>query len=262
MSASSHSFPTRPQAPDVLGELLHSLSQPLTSLRCSLELSLELSPQEVAEQQQESVVLALQQTEKVIGMIQLMREYLDAEQPGPEASSTALAPSLRSVIEDLSSIAAVRGIQLRLVGTCLATVPVPEPRLRLALQYLIATMVEVQPSDSKITILLGQGPAGAVLRVEGERGSHEPNIRDLNVREPNFRDLNFHNMEQNATSQSAKLAPVRASSASLSTLRRVRLAIARRVLETAGASLVLAGGGADPTGFVLRVPLRVGAPAQ
>jgi hypothetical protein len=252
MSTSSHSFPTRPQAPDVLGELLHSLSQPLTSLRCSLELSLELSPQEVAEQQQESVVLALQQTEKVIGMIQLMREYLDAEQPGPKPCATALAPALRSVIEDLSSIAAVRGIQLRLVGTCLATVPVPEPRLRLALQYLIATMVEVQPSDSKITILLGQGPAGTVLRVEGERGSHEPNVRDLN----------FHDLEQNATSQSAKLAPVRASSASLSTLRRVRLAIARRVLETAGASLVLAGGGADPTGFVLRVPLRVGAPAR
>jgi light-regulated signal transduction histidine kinase (bacteriophytochrome) len=257
MSASSHSFPTRPQAPDVLGELLHSLSQPLTSLRCSLELSLEVSPEQVAERQQESVAIALQQTEKVIGMIQLMREYLDAEQPGPEASSTALAPSLRSVIEDLSSIAAVRGIQLRLVGTCLATVPVPEPRLRLALQYLIATMVEVQPSDRKITLLLGQGPAGTVLRVEGERGSHEPNVR-----EPNFHDLNFHDLEQNATSHSAKLAPVRASSASLSTLRRVRLAIARRVLETAGASLVLAGGGADPTGFVLRVPLRVGAPAQ
>ena len=107
----------------MLGELLHSLSQPLTSLRCSLELSLELSPEELAEQQQGSVAVALQQTEKVIGMIQLMREYLDAEQPGPEACSTALAPALRSVIEELSSIAAVRGIPLRLVGTCTATLP-------------------------------------------------------------------------------------------------------------------------------------------
>ncbi|MBZ5616881.1 MAG: hypothetical protein LAO23_23000 [Acidobacteriia bacterium] len=247
MSASSHSFPRQPQAPDVLGELLHSLSQPLTSLRCSLELSLELSPEEVAERQQESVAMALQQTEKVIGMVQLMREYLDAEQPGPEASSTALAPSLRSVIEDLASIAAVRGIQLRLVGTCLAAVPVPELRLRLALQYLITTMVEAQPAGNKITLLLGEGPAGAVLRVEGQRGSHEPNFRDL---------------EQNATSRSAKLDPVGPTSASLSTLRRVRIAIARRVLETAGASLVLANGDAGPTGFVLRVPRRVGAPAQ
>ncbi len=90
MSTSPHSFSKLPRGPDVLGELLHSLSQPLTSLRCSLELSLdlplelsrELSIKEVAEQQQESVAAALQQTEKVIGMIQLMREYLDAEQPG------------------------------------------------------------------------------------------------------------------------------------------------------------------------------------
>ncbi len=226
----------------MLGELLHSLSQPLTSLRCSLELSLELSPEEVAEQQQESVAVALQQTEKVIGMIQLMREYLDAEQPGPEASSTALAPVLRSVIEALSSIAAVRGIRLRLVGTCLAAMPAPEPRLRLALQYLIAAMVEAQPAGGRVTLLLGEGPAGAVLRVEGERGSRGPNVHDPN----------FHNMEQSAASPPAQRDPA---------LRRVRLAIARRMLENAGAALVFGDGDAGPTGFVLRIPRRVGAPA-
>ena len=259
MSASSHSFSRRSQGPDVLGELLHSLSQPLTSLRCSLELSLdlpldpplELSPEEVAEQQQESAAVALQQTEKVIGMIQLMREYLDAEQPGPEACSTALGPALRSVIEELSSITAVRGIQLRLVGICMAAMPVPESRLRLALQYLIATMVEAQPAGSKVTLLLVEGPAGAVLRAEGERG----------FRGPNFHEPNFHKVEQHPTSLPAQRDPVGATSASVLTLRRVRLAIASRVLETAGASLVFGDGDVGPTGFVLRIPRRVGAPA-
>ena len=238
MSTSPHSFPKLPRDPDVLGELLHSLSQPLTSLRCSLELSIE----EVAEQQQESVSVALQQTEKVIGMIQLMREYLDAEQPGAEAYSVALAPAMRSVIEELSSIAAVRGIRLRLVGTCTATVAVPESRLRLALQYLITTMIEAQPVGGKVMLLLGEAPAGAVLRVEGERG--------------------FRELEQCSTQ--AKRDPDGATSASVSTLRRVRLAIATRVLETAGASLVFGDGGhtgVDPIGFVLRIPRRVGAPA-
>lgn len=232
MSTSPHSVPHVPPSPNVLGELLHSLSQPLTGLRCSLELSLdlplELSPEEVAAQQQNSVAAALQQTEKVIGMIQLMREYLDAEQPGPEACSVALAPVLRSVLEELSSIAAVRGIQLRLVATCMATLAVPEPRLRLALQYLIATMMEAQPWGAKVTLLLGEGPAGAVLRVEGERRFHDP---------------------------------VRATSASAATLRRVKLAIAMRVLETAGASLEFGEGNAGPAGFVLRIPRRVGVPA-
>ena len=227
MSASSHSFPKLPPSPDVLGELLHSLSQPLTSLRCSLELSIG----EVAEQQQEGVAIALQQTEKVIGMIQLMREYLDAEQPVPEAFSSALAPVTRRVIEELSSIAVVRGVELRLVGTCSATMPVPESRLQLALQYLIATVIEAQPVGGKVMLLLGEGPAGAVLRGEGE-----PGFRDPSFRGPSFLD----------------------PSGPTTTLRRVKLAIASRVFENAGASLVF--GNVGLAGFVLRIPRRFGAP--
>jgi hypothetical protein len=227
---SQHSFPSPPRGPDVLGELLHSLSQPLTGLLCSLELSLQLpldlSTEQVAEQQQANVSVALQQTEKVIGMIQLMREYLDAEQTGPEAFSSALAPATRSLIEELSSIAAVRDVRLRLVGTCTATVPVPESRLRLALQYLIAAMIEAQPVGGKVMLLLGEGPAGAVLRAEG---AHD-----------------FHQQKPSATSPQT-------------TLRGVRIAIATRVLESAGASLVFGGDAVDPTGFVLRIPRRVAA---
>ena len=227
----------------MLGELLHSLSQPLTSLRCSLELSLQLplglSIEETAEQQQASVSVALQQTEKVIGMIQLIREYLDAEQPVPAAFSSALAPATRSLIEELSSIAAVRGVRLRLVGTCAATLAVPESRLRLALQYLIATLIEAQPAGGKVMLLLGEGPAGAVLRVEGECG---------------FRRLGFLDQEQSATVSQTKEAPAGAPSSSVLALRRVRLAIATRVLETAGASLVFGDGDVAPVGFVLRIP--------
>jgi len=261
MSTSSHSFPKAPRGPDVLGELLHSLSQPLTGLRCSLELSLQLpldlSIEQVAEQQQASVAAALQQTEKVIGMIQLMREYLDAEHPGPEICPVALEPAMRSVIEELSSIAAVRGIQLRLAGTCTASLPVAESRLRLALQYLIATMIEAQAVGGKVTLLLGEGPAGTVLRVEGERGFRQPNFRQTDFRETDFRET-----ERSATSPPAKHDRARTTSASISTLRRVKLAIARRVLETAGASLVFGAGDAGPTGFVLRIPRRVGPPAR
>ena len=251
MSTNSHSFPRLPQGPDVLGELLHSLSQPLTGLRCSLELSLQLpldlSIEQVAEQQQASVAVALQQTEKVIGMIQLMREYLDAEHPGPEICPVALEPALRSVIEELSSIAAVRGIQLCLAGACTAKLPVPESRLRLALQYLIGTTIEAQPVRGKVMLLLGEGPAGTVLRVEGERGFREPNFRET---------------EKSATSPPPTRDRARTTSTSISTLRRVKLAIARRVLETAGASLAFGASDAGPAGFVLRIPRRVGPPVR
>jgi hypothetical protein len=225
MSASAHSFSRLPRDQELLGDLLHSLSQPLTSLRCSLELSID----EVTEQQQQMVSAALQQTETVIGMIQLMREYVDAEQSAGQ-HAVALMPVLRSMAEDLSSIAALRNIRLRVVGTCAVRMRVAEPRLRLALQYLILAMIERQPPGSEATLLLAEGPAGAVLRAQGERRFVGPEA-----------------------SRPGKIPDNRQSKQDSvgATMRRVRLAIASRVLETAGAALALDDGA---PGFVLRIP--------
>jgi len=210
------------QNQEVFGELLHSLSQPLTSLRCSLELSID----EVSQQQQATVAVALQQAEKVIGMIQLMRDYLDAEQPGSEGCPVPVAPAVRAVVDDLSSIAAVRGIKLLLAGSCTARVLVPEPQLRLALQYLLSSLIQDAPADSEIRLVLDEGSSESVLRVECERGAR---LR-----------------EQGARGQHSKRDSVSG------TLRKVRLAIACRVLETAGALLAMDDG--DRPGFVLRIP--------
>jgi hypothetical protein len=78
MNASPAPMPeSRLQA--VLGELLHSLSQPLTTLHCALELS--INP--VAEQQQKAVAAALEQVDRAIRVVELMRECLEAEPAGP-----------------------------------------------------------------------------------------------------------------------------------------------------------------------------------
>jgi hypothetical protein len=251
VSTSTHSWLDLPHGPDVLGELLHSLSQPLTGLRCSLEISLGLSLdhslEEVAEQQQESVAAALQQTEKVIGMVQLMREYVDAEQYEATAFSTAVQPVMRNLVEELSSIAALRNVQLCLVGTCTTTMPVPEARLHLALQYLLATMMDSQPAGSRVMIQLEEGPAGAVLRMAGEAAS----------REPDFLNLDFRDLGRRSASHQSKRGPLGEISSTTVTLQRVKLAIARRVLETAGASLEFGDENAGHSGFVLRIPSRV-----
>jgi signal transduction histidine kinase len=210
------------QDQEVLGELLHSLSQPLTSLRCSLELSFD----EVAEQQQTMVSIALQQTEEVIGVIQLMREYLDAEETGSGAHPVALAPALRTVVEELSSIAALKGIRLPLAGNCTASVPVPEPRLRLALQYLLAQLIQAAPANSEIVVLLEEGSSESVLRVACGKGA--PWLSD------------------------AATGPHSRSDSVSGMLGKVRIAIASRVLETAGAFLSFDNSGRH--GFILRIP--------
>ncbi len=76
---------------DVLGELLHSLSQPLTTLHCSLELSID----PVAEQQQKAVSAALEQVDRAIHLVELMRKCLEAEPAGPGPRS-GTAPKERS----------------------------------------------------------------------------------------------------------------------------------------------------------------------
>jgi len=259
MSANSSSFPKPQPSPDVLGDLLHSLSQPLTSLRCFLELSLIINEisgaptvapascrlsraglalggnnndtggmnarpgARVGASQQETVLLALQQTERAIGMVQLMREYLDAEQTDADATPVLLAPVVTGISEELSSAAVVRDIKLRLVGGCSATLPVPESRLRLALQYLIAALIEAQPNGGKVTLLLADGPAGTVLQAEGDGDTPRPNSVDPRRGAP-------------------------------PALRTARLAIASRVLENAGASLVFTP---RINEFVLRIPREI-----
>jgi signal transduction histidine kinase len=257
MSARSSFFPKPQPGPDVLGDLLHSLSQPLTSLRCFLEHSLAineissapivapascrlsrgrlaLGPKTapsatapIATAPQETVLFALHQTERAIGMVRLMREYLDAEHSDEASSPVSLAPVVSSISEELSSVAMVRDIKLRLIGSCTATLPIPESRLRLALQYLITTLIEAQPNGGRVTLLLREGPAGTVLHAEGGDLPRRSSV-----------DYDYGGMPALGTA---------------------RLAIASRVLENAGASLVFTRRVSE---FVLRLPPAIIPAAQ
>lgn len=64
-----------------MGELLHSLSQPLTSLRCALELSMMEEPDS-----RPGFAAALQQTDAVIEIVARIRAYVEAHSE-PESSS-------------------------------------------------------------------------------------------------------------------------------------------------------------------------------
>jgi signal transduction histidine kinase len=204
----------RTQEQAVLDELLHSLSQPLTTLRCSLELSVE----DIVGQQQAAVSAALQQTDRVIGVVRLMREYLDTEPATVSQPAVPLGPVLRNVVEQLFSVAEEKQVRLKLTGGCSATIVLAEPRLRLALQYLLGVFIEMQPRHGDLALRLEQGSSESELRADGA----------------------------SAAATNTGLGP----DAGNPTLHHVRLAIACRLLESAGTSLEFR----DDTGFVLRVP--------
>jgi len=212
MSAGPQPISGRTQDQSVLGELLHSLSQPLTTLRCSLELSVE----EVVGQQQNTISAALEQTDRVIGVVRLMREYLDTESVTSPQPPVPLGPVLRSVVEQLSPAAAQRQVRLQLTGGCSAPIALVEPQLRLALQYLISILIEEQPPHGEVTLRLEQGPSESELRAHSAQ----------------------------------HIAP-RHDPAS-TTLHDVQLAIARRLLESVGALVIFDRD--HRSGFQLRIP--------
>jgi hypothetical protein len=207
----------KPQEQQVLGELLHSLSQPLTSLRCSLELSIDKASGENLN----TVAVALEQAERIVGLIRLMREYLDTETAVSASVPVAICPILCEVLDQMRSVASVRRIAVSLVGVSETKITMSRTHLRLALQYLISSLIDGQSGGREIAFHCGEDSSGFLLRAETTTDSN-----------------------QSSTSRD----PVTATS------QHVRLVIASRLLESAGASLSFEN---DSSGFLLRVPAQV-----
>lgn len=104
----------------LLPELLHALNQPLTSLRCSLELTL-LQPRD-SEEYRRRLRESLRLTEDIVVLSSGIRELLDVEQPSVEAHQVAFEKVLESSVRELLPLAEAQGIQLSLC--CPDAIPV------------------------------------------------------------------------------------------------------------------------------------------
>ncbi len=212
----------------LMHEMLHLLSQPLTTLHCALEHSLT---QDAAERAGE-VALALEQTDRVIAAVRLMREYLEAEEGCFVAPPFPLGLATENVLEQLSVLAEARGAHLFAAGTSTAAIPVRNAWLQRALFYLLGALIEGCSAGQAITILLEDAGSSSVISGHNLPASDAPD---------------------DPPPPASKPAP------DSNTLWQVKLEIARRVLESSGASVELYSG-AKP-GFIIRLPHRR-APSQ
>ena len=203
--------------PDVLGHLLHSLCQPLTTLRCSLELSLD----EINERQCESVCAALEQADRAIETVELMREYMELERGNDPAGPVALTPAVHAVLEQLSVIAEANRVPLLAAGTSTAVLFVSEFWLQRALRYLIGGLMETQPPGNAVMVLLEDHPSRTLLSGHSLSGTQ------------------WRGQQTNDTGVASHL-------------RKARLEIAQRVFESAEASLAQYSG--EQPGFAVRIP--------
>jgi signal transduction histidine kinase len=126
-------------------EVFHKLSQPLTALQCSLELS--LARDETAEEYRASIEAALQNAERLRHNLLLMRELSDADDPGDIATPVALHKLLFDLREDLLPVFDSAGTDFDM--TCdPVEIQGNEAKLTRALFYLLAYLQHSSPRSS------------------------------------------------------------------------------------------------------------------
>ena len=112
-------------------DLFHALSQPLTGLCCSLELTLQQSL--TAEEYRESVSRALIQAERVSWLTMGIRELFEAGQAGEDCEVLALQGAVAGAIDDVLLVAETAGVRICWVTRSACPVWFEAQRLRNAL---------------------------------------------------------------------------------------------------------------------------------
>ena len=204
-------------SPGVLRDLLHFVSQPLTTLHCALENSVARDEVESSD----DILLALEQTERVIEAVRLMRDYVEAEQVGSAAAPVALTSAIDSVLEQLAVLAEARGVRLFACGVSQTTILACDALLQRALLYLVGALIECGPAGRAITVLIEDGASQCVI--SGHSFAATSSL--------------------DCPSQCAPDSIV---------LRQAKIAIAQRAFESSGASVEFYSG--DKPGFTIQIP--------
>jgi signal transduction histidine kinase len=186
----------------LVADLFHQLSQPLTTLCCSLELALLQSPG--PEQYGEIVTHALGQAEKVSSLATAIREVFDASWPGENCEVLDLRRAVEEAVTDLLPVAEAAGVQICHGPGPTCPVWFDGPRLRQGLFHLIGFVIR-------------SGGAGAVVRIELVARDAEA-ILALTV-----------------SGGCGRVAPS-AGNSDLELLQRLALGIARAIFEAQGGS--------------------------
>jgi C4-dicarboxylate-specific signal transduction histidine kinase len=188
----------------LVSDLFHQLSQPLTTLCCSLELALLQTP--TAEQYSEIVSQALSQAEKVSALATAIRELFDASLAGQCGEVLDLRRAVEETVGDLLPVAESAGVRVCYLPGPSCRVWFDAPRLRQGLFHLIGFAIGSDGPGAAVRIELAEHGAelGMGLTISGSQGiCDEPS-------NPN---------------------------PDLELLRRLGLGIARAVFEAAGGSL-------------------------
>jgi C4-dicarboxylate-specific signal transduction histidine kinase len=195
---------TATESQKLVSELFHALSQPITALRCSLELALYTQ----SHPSKENLQAALVHAEKIAQLAGGIRELVQADDPGDERVALSLKDCLRGVVVDMEAMAEAAQVEIEMSAIRDVQVTAEPKRLNQALFYLIE-------------FVLSSAAAGSVLRAETEVQGDQA--------------LTLLSLSEKKTFMVGAKSEKETKSEALS--QRLGLAIAGRIFESAGGRL-------------------------
>ena len=132
-----------------VSEVFHSLSQPLTALHCSLELS--LAGDQTAEEFRASVAAAMQNAERLRQRLLLCGELSEADDPGDILLPVPLHRVLQQLREELLPLAESAGCELELACAPMH-VRGSQTRLTRGLFYLLEVLLRIVQENTSLRV--------------------------------------------------------------------------------------------------------------
>lgn len=195
---------TKLEQESLLPELLHALNQPLTSLRCSLEVTL-LQPRD-SDEYRRRLRESLKLTEDITVLASGIRELIDVEQPIAQPRAVSLDKILQFSTRELMPLADAEGVGISVLCTPSLAVLGDEQQLSTAVIYLLS-------------FLLNRSSQGGEVNVQAKRDGEEIALA--------------FELSEGATQGSGSKPPAKPGAARA----YLRLLVARRIFEVAGGTV-------------------------
>jgi len=195
-----------------MSDMFHDLSQPLSTLTCLLEVNLLLS--RPLKQLRHDLKIALQQVRSIVQLFRNLRELWEAGNVQQDQQVFSLAGCLREVLAEVLPVTKSTHVKVALTSGSDCLVNFQASRLRQALFHLLESALGASAGSAKVKITAGEENDGVRVTIEisavGGSGSKA------------------HDAVSTAESAERKQREFK---------RRLGLAIARRIFETADGSL-------------------------
>ena len=192
----------------LISDLFHALNQPITALRCSVELNL-LQPR-TAEQYCLALQNASEHGERIAQLSNGISALLQTDDPGDEREAISLDACLRETVADLQPVAEAADLKLTVERLTPCRVFLEPRRLRQALFHLFEFVLTSRPAGGVVTLIAEESRTDAVVVLTAAGGEYLCN---------------------------EELSPAEAGAREQELNRRLSFAIARGIFERAGGSL-------------------------